>query len=166
MKPRRSSFRRFKAAERAAAAAALWGRVAGALRRFLEARDAFGRLSPAMRRLAQAHSRALLMSCLNPAQRAEFDRTLGFTVRGQSGREYRITFGATANVEVLGPDAELAYRLCAAPDDLPTPEVMLAQKLMLETREAEFLRIAVRHPSHATLVAAELGMAIARRQWC
>lgn len=101
-----------------------------------------------MRRLAQAHSRELLVSCLNPAQRAEFDRTLGFTVRGQSGRNYRIAFGATANIEVLGPGEELAYRLCAAPSNLPTPAVMLAQKLMLETREAEFLQIAVRHPNH------------------
>ena len=166
MRPRRSSFRRFKAAERAAAVAALWERVAGALRRFLEARDGFARLSPAVRRLARAHSHELLLSCLSPAQRAEFDRTLGFTVRGQSGRDYRIAFGATANIEVLGQGAELSYRLCAAPSDVPTPSVMLAQKLMLETREAEFLQIAVRHPHYVAMVAAELGMAIPRGQLC
>jgi hypothetical protein len=141
-----------------AARSGLWSTLAAALRRALAARAGFAKLNLAARRLAEAHSRDLLVACLSPAQRAEFNRTLGFTVRGQSGRHYRVAYGATANIEVLGQGSELAFRLCAAPDDLPTPAVMLAQKLMLETREAEFLDIAVRHPHHAAIVAADLGI--------
>lgn len=105
----------------------------------------------ALRRALEAwrgrdEARELLLACLNPAQRAEFERTRAFTVRGQSGRTYRITYGTMANIEVFTPGGAFAYRLCAAPRELPTPSVMLAQKLMLESCEAEFIEIAVRHP--------------------
>lgn len=106
----------------------------------------------AMQRLAEvnlfeersAHERALrlLLRCLTPAQRADFERTKSFKVRGRSGRYYRITYGTIANVEVLPPAGTIARRLCAGPTGVPIPAVMLAQKLMLETQEAEFLRIA------------------------
>ena len=89
----------------------------------------------------------LLVHYLTPAQRAEFARSSTFKVRGQSGRQYRITYGTTSNVEVLGPSGRVCQRVCALPaGDLPIPTVMLAQKLMLETREAEFLRIAAQGP--------------------
>jgi hypothetical protein len=114
-------------------------RFRAALRR----RAALGGVGP---RAALERSHALLLACLSPAQRLEFERTRSFTVRSQSGRRYRIGFGTVANIEVLGPGDELLYRLCAKPADLPTPAVMLVQKLMLETREAEFLKIAARHP--------------------
>ena len=97
-------------------------------------------------RLAAQRSRELLLACLSPAQRREFDQTRGFTVRGMGGRCYRIGFGSVANIDVLGEDGEILYRLCAKPGELPTPAVMLAQKLMLEARELDFLRIAARHP--------------------
>lgn len=110
----------------------------------------------AYRRIATLHvdahhasserAHALLVACLGPAQRQEFELSRAFTVRGQSGRRYRIAFGTVANIEVLGSRGELLYRLCAKPADLPTPAVMLAQKLMLETCEDEFLAIAARHP--------------------
>jgi hypothetical protein len=95
---------------------------------------------------AVERSRALLLRCLSAAQRAEFERTLGFCVRGASGCRYRIGYSTTANVEVLGENGEVLFRLCAGPNRLPTPSVLLAQKLMLEACEAEFLRIAARHP--------------------
>lgn len=91
----------------------------------------------------------LLLSCLSAAQRSDFERSRSFTVRGASGRRYRIGFGTLANIEVLGERGDVEYRLCAGPAELPTHAVMLAQKLMLESREAEFLRIAARHPSLA-----------------
>ncbi len=98
-------------------------------------------------RRACERSLKLLEQCLSPAQRAEFARTSAFKVRGQSGQVYRITYGTISNVEVIGPSGAVCGRLCAAPaGTLPTPAVMLAQKLMLETREAEFLRIAAEGP--------------------
>lgn len=55
--------------------------------------------------------------------------------------------GAMNEFKVLGPNGRLCGRLCAAPAGrLPIPAVMLAQKLMLETREPEFLGIAAQGP--------------------
>lgn len=120
-------------------------RLGRGLVRALELRRPLGRFNLAGQRQAAERARQLLLGCLDAAQRSEFERTLSFRVRGQSGRHYRIGFGTMANIEVLAESGEPLYRLCAGPIDLPTPAVMLAQKLMLETREAEFLRIAARH---------------------
>ena len=87
----------------------------------------------------------LLLRHLSAAQRAEFARYRHFTVRGASGRSYRICYGTIANIHVPASGLEGEHRLCAGPDNLPAPAVMLAQKLMLETREAEFLRVAIKH---------------------
>jgi hypothetical protein len=95
-------------------------------------------------RRARDRSLSLLVRCLTPAQRAEFERSNAFKVRGKSGQQYRITYGTTANVEVLAQSGTVARRLCAGPVSVPVPAVMLAQKLMLETRESEFLHIAAR----------------------
>lgn len=91
-------------------------------------------------------SARLLVRCLTPAQRKEFERERAFTVRGTSGQLYRITYGTTSNVEVVNASGEVLSRLCAGPTGLPTPAVMLAQKLMLESAEREFLRIAAQGP--------------------
>jgi hypothetical protein len=124
----------------------VWRAILRALSRTLDARRRLAGLDAGTQRLAAERSRELLLACLTPVQRREFERTHTFSVRGESGRRYRIGFGTVANVEVLGSRGEVLYRLCAKPEDLPTPAVMLAQKLMLETREAEFLRVAARHP--------------------
>ena len=86
------------------------------------------------------------MQCLTAEQRAEFERTRSFKVRGKSGQQYRITYGATANVEMLTFSGAVCRRLCAGPPNVPIPAMMLAQKLMLESHEAEFVRIAARGP--------------------
>jgi hypothetical protein len=98
-------------------------------------------------RRARERSRQLLVRCLTPAQRAEFERTGTFKVRGgASGQQYRITYGTTANIELLSASGTVCRRLCAGPVGVPIPAMMLAQKLMLETQEAEFVRIAARGP--------------------
>ena len=125
------------------------GAAASALRalaRGLQVPRRMAILDAGAQRAAAERSRELLLACLTPAQRFEFERTHAFSVRGRSGSRYRIGFGTVANVEVLGSRGEVLYRLCAKPADLPTPAVMLSQKLMLETREADFLRVAARHP--------------------
>lgn len=98
--------------------------------------------------IAYRRARNLLRRCLTPAQRLEFQRRRCFTVRGASGRRYRIGHGASINIEVLTASGRVAHRLCAGPNGLPVPAVMLAQKLMLEADEAAFLRIAIRHPAY------------------
>jgi hypothetical protein len=95
----------------------------------------------------RGHQRAteLLIRHLTPAQRAEFKRTRSFVVHAKSGRQYRITYGTIANIDVLARNGRVEHRLCAGPRGVPTPDVLLAQKLMLETQESEFLRIAIKH---------------------
>jgi hypothetical protein len=101
-------------------------------------------------REASRRARGLLFAHLTAVQRAELERQQGFTVRSPSGRLYRIGIGTVANIEVLDEAGATEYRLCACPKQVPVWGVMLAQKLMLESREPEFLRVAVRHA--ATLV--------------
>ena len=102
----------------------------------------FAERSPFEGRRAHQRSLSLLLRCLTAAQRAEFARSSAFMVSGESGRCYRITYGKCVNIEVLSPAGMVLRRLCAGPVDVPTPAVMLTQKLMLETQEEEFLRVA------------------------
>ena len=106
------------------------------------AAERFAEISLFERRRAHKRSLNLLVRCLTPAQRAQFAASSAFEVRAESGQRYRITYGNTANVEVLGQYGMVVRQLCAGPLDVPTPALMLAQKLMLETQESEFLRIA------------------------
>lgn len=131
--------------------ARILGRIGAGVRGLLEPRYRFARCGLYEDRQAYRRSRELLLECLSPSQRGEFERRGAFTVCGQSGRRYRIAYGTGMNIEVLGPGGEVEYRLCAAPADVPTPAVMLAQKLMLEAQEAEFLRIAIKHPAASPL---------------
>lgn len=121
-----------------------WRRWLRAVRRALFSRALAEFPFPA--RGAEAKALDLLARCLTPAQRAEFERFRSFTVRAASGQLYRVTYGSTANVEVLTPEGEVMSRLCAGPAGIPIPAVMLAQKLMLETSEQEFIRIAAQGP--------------------
>lgn len=115
--------------------------VRNALERML-AEERFAEIGPFDSRRAHERSLKLLVACLTPAQRAEFAFSKAFEVRGESGQCYRITYSRSVNIEVLAPSGMVLRRLCAGPVDIPTPAVMLAQKLMLEAQEREFLRMA------------------------
>lgn len=108
--------------------------------------DQFAELHRFEDRRARERALRLLVRSLSPAQRVDFERSKAFEVRGKSGQLYRITYATTANIEVVTEAGVVVRRLCAGPVGVPIPAVMLAQKLMLETREAEFLRIAARGP--------------------
>lgn len=102
---------------------------------------------------AEADQRAekILHEALTNKQRAEL-RDRGFftmeTIRPSGERRtYRIKRGRSGNVEQIDPTSgRVLKRLCAHPImHVPDPDTMLAQKLMLETMEDEFLRIANVH---------------------
>jgi hypothetical protein len=122
-----------------------WASLGNALRQLFASPRRFDRLGLVAERHASQRALTLLRRCLDESQRAEFERTRGFVVRSPSGRRYRITYGTTANIDLVGEGGEILCRLCARPLDVPAPAVMLAQKLMLESEEAEFLRLAARH---------------------
>ena len=66
-------------------------------------------------------------------------------VGGDSGRRYRIHAGATVNVCEIDEKGCLQEGLCFMPiGDLPIGDVMLAQKIALETCEREVRTVARR----------------------
>lgn len=97
---------------------------------------------------AVARAEAILRENLTPTQRRALDRWGGFKVIAGSGKTYRIDRGQSGNVKELGRSRVGAARVvasyCIHPTGLPTADVMLAQKLLLEANEPEFLRIANR----------------------
>jgi hypothetical protein len=92
-------------------------------------------------------ARELLLSKLTQEQRETFERNNWFVVTGgKTNTRYRLE-GHTliANIVVLSGD-NAAYRLCGhCHRSLPMSDHLLAQKLMLEYDEEEFLKIANRH---------------------
>lgn len=92
---------------------------------------------------AQKRARDLLLACLSPAQREEFESTWGFFVTAPSGNRYRINPSRQYNVRRLGSNGQTLAQLCAVPKgDVPLLDQMLAQKLWLEADEQGFLVVA------------------------
>jgi hypothetical protein len=94
----------------------------------------------------EGRSLRLLREWLSPAQRAEFGRKGYFeVVGGESGKRYRIHAGTSANVCEIDERGRLGEGLCFLPvGELPIGDVMLAQKIALETREGEARAVARR----------------------
>ncbi len=92
---------------------------------------------------ADKRSEELLLDSLDEVQRLMYEKAKKFLVRGgETGREYEIHRGRTKNV-VFKDENGTEKRLCAHPkDSVPDCDTVLAQKLMLETCEREFLGIA------------------------
>lgn len=108
----------------------------------------------ARREEARARARATLLRWLTDEQRAQYEDDETFYVVGSAGGRYRIRRGSNGNVDWIDPAAgEPAARLCAHPDlyaggaidDLPDPDIALAQMLHLATDEAGWLAIANIH---------------------
>ena len=99
-------------------------------------------------RLGQPEQRAeaLLKQWLCPEQRATLDRCGYFEVKGShSGKWYRIRYGRSMNIDELGENGVRAAVWCFGPEGrLPLGDVMLAQKLALETDELAALAVANR----------------------
>lgn len=96
------------------------------------------------RKEAEARAEALLVAALTAEQRAQKQRDGWFLVDCKSGKRYRIDRGTHGNVKELDDAGRVVATLCAQPDRVPAPDAHLAQKLMLETDEAAFLRVANR----------------------
>jgi len=89
----------------------------------------------------------LLLSYLTDEQKQLYEKERFFIVHARQYR-YRIWRSKLINIEQIGRDGYVMHRLCAGPEgDLPVGDVMLAQKLMLESDETAFLQTARRHGS-------------------
>lgn len=91
-----------------------------------------------------ARAERLLRSWLSSAQREQFDAKRHFDVIGcDSGKHYRIHWGRTSNVYEVDETGEPRNGWCFAPvGPLQEGDVMLAQKIALETSEYKALALA------------------------
>lgn len=89
----------------------------------------------------------LLLAYLTPEQRRQYREEGIILVPGRIHPQYRIRKGRIANVEVLDQRGQVLHRLCAHPaPPVPDADTMLAQLLMLNHHEQEFVTLANRHP--------------------
>jgi hypothetical protein len=99
---------------------------------------------------AKKRARELLIEHLTPAQKRTFAKNDWFVVEGgKSKTRYRISAknSLVANIDVMTVDGKITHRLCGHcdPGKLPLHDHLLAQKMMLEHAEDEFLKLANRH---------------------
>jgi len=96
----------------------------------------------------EARATTLLREWLSPQQRAQFDAEGYFDVVGcDSGKRYRIHHGTSMNVHEMDDAGHSKSGWCFAPNRrLAAGDVMLAQKIALETCEKSALAVANRFP--------------------
>jgi hypothetical protein len=98
--------------------------------------------------LREARGTKLLREWLSPDQRVQFDASKTFEVVGaNSGKRYRISYGTGNNVHELDEAGRCVMGWCFVPSGyLVAGDVMLAQKIALETDEKVALKLANRFP--------------------
>ena len=92
----------------------------------------------------EARSLRLLRSWLSPKQCAQFEAKRYFDVIGcDSGKRYRIHYGTAMNVHEIDGAGRPKVCWCFVPNgQLVAGDVMLAQKIALETKEFSALAVA------------------------
>jgi hypothetical protein len=106
---------------------------------------------PRARSEAEKRAMALLRSWLTPDQDKQWTTRRAFEVIGcDTGTRYRITYAAVMNVHQLDSTGRTVAQWCFAPvGDLAPGDILLAQKIALETMERKVLALANRHPFRA-----------------
>jgi hypothetical protein len=119
-------------------ALAEWARKIQALRQ--RHREVFGE------DVREARGIKLLREWLSPEQRAQFDANRYFDVIGcDSGKRYRIRYGLATNVHEINGDGRSTIGWCFVPTgNLVAGDVMLAQRIALETNEFRAMAVATR----------------------
>jgi hypothetical protein len=102
---------------------------------------------------SEARGITLLREWLSREQRAQFDAHRYFEVVGSSsGKRYRIHYGTATNVHEIDNDGWPRMGWCFRPiGPLVAGDIMLAQKIALETNERAALAVANRFPVYVPL---------------
>ncbi len=96
----------------------------------------------AQQKIADERAELLLRSTLSKKQLKELDRRGYFHVVVEA-RRFRITRGRSHNVKEVDAKGRILRSLCAHPIEfVPTPDTMLTQKLLLESKPEDFFKIA------------------------
>ena len=98
------------------------------------------------RKRAEEKSIILLRSWLTGEQANQWDSAKEFDVIGvDTGRRYRLRYATAMNIYELDFDGKTVARWCFAPKgNLAIGDILLAQKIALETMEGQALAIANR----------------------
>ncbi|WP_349253876.1 hypothetical protein [Bradyrhizobium sp. CB2312] len=106
----------------------------------------------------QGRALRLLRSWLSPEQRTEFDTGGYFDVVGcDSGKRYRIRRGTSGNVHEIDEYGRLGTGWCFVPlGGLIEGDVMLAQKIAIETDEERALSVANSFPGPIRLAPTQI----------
>jgi len=108
-----------------------------------EAADRLAKKAADDRAAAIAKAKALLHGFLTSEQIAQLAAQQWFEIVSQKGNRYRIHQGQVRNVRLVGTDGRLGTSYCIQPAEyVPDEDAMLAQKLLLESDEDAFVRIA------------------------
>jgi len=93
---------------------------------------------------AEERGVALLQAWLSPAQAEQWASERAFEVVGcDTGTRYRLTCGTTLNVHQLDRAGRRVAKWCFVPKGtLVTGDILLAQKIALETMESQVLKLA------------------------
>jgi hypothetical protein len=120
----------------------LWRSLAGSAREVQALRERLKTIED----IQEARGKALLREWLSPEQKAQFDASKCFDVVGcDSGRRYRISHGTGTNVHEIDDAGRPVMGWCFVPSGhLVAGDVMLAQKIALETNERAALAVANR----------------------
>jgi hypothetical protein len=98
----------------------------------------------AVENIREARGTTLLREWLSAEQQVQFDATKSFEVIGcHSGKRYRILYGTATNIQELNDAGHPVTGWCFIPSGhLVAGDVMLAQKIALETDEKAALKTA------------------------
>ena len=120
----------------------LWRLATAGARNVLTLRERY----QAMRDAQEARGITLLREWLSPMQRAQFDASKYFDVVGcDSGGRYRVHYGRVTNVHQIDEAGQPVTGWCFVPSGgLVAGDVMLVQKIALETNEQTTLAVANR----------------------
>jgi hypothetical protein len=117
---------------------------------FTSLATAFGLLFLVSRdcRVAQTKGDVLLRSWLSSEQCCQWDLRGYFeTIGSHTGKRYRLRRGKEMNIDELDSGGRVVAQWCFAPlGSLVVGDVLLAQKIALETMECDALHIANRRP--------------------
>jgi hypothetical protein len=96
-------------------------------------------------RLSSEKAKQILLDHLTPEQRDTVEKNGWFVIEGGiTGKRYKIKSGGVAgNIEELDDNGKMIAKYCCHLSHVfPQSDHHLAQKLMLEWNESEFLRLA------------------------
>lgn len=95
------------------------------------------------REAADKRAEELLFAHLDKIQTAQYRKEKKFTVRSKDGADFELQSLWSGNAVEMTPDGKRLARFCIHPAVIvPIPDLLLSQKLMLETDPAAFRRIA------------------------